>query len=97
LPNPTSLYDPKHGSSPNNAWPLIIHRLFCGWTYFLRLANASYDDLSNARTPQNRDSYKSVEVGCVQLLFEPGAIRLNGFHTYLELRRDFQGCFAIAK
>jgi hypothetical protein len=60
-------------------------------------ANASYDDFSNARTPQNRDSNKSVEVGCVQLLFEPAAIRLNGFHTYLQLRCNFGRCFAIAK
>jgi hypothetical protein len=60
-------------------------------------AKASHHDFSNARTPQNRDSYGSVEVGCVQLFFEPTVIRLNGFYAYLELRRDFRGCFAIAK
>ncbi|HWX16799.1 MAG TPA: hypothetical protein VNY07_09455 [Chthoniobacterales bacterium] len=62
-----------------------------------RGTNPCYHDFSNARTPQNRDSYESVEVGCFELLFEPAAIRLNGFHTYLELRRYFEGCFAIAE
>jgi hypothetical protein len=56
-----------------------------------------YGDFSNARARQNRDSYESVAVGRIHLLLEPGAIRLIGFHTYLELRRDFQSCFAIAK
>jgi hypothetical protein len=42
-------------------------------------ANTSHDDFSNTRTPQNRDSYESAEVRCVQFLFEPGAILLNGF------------------
>jgi hypothetical protein len=60
-------------------------------------ATRSHDDFSNARTPQNRDSDESAAVRCAQLLFEPVAIRVNGFHTYLELRRDFQSCFAIAK
>jgi hypothetical protein len=73
----------------------MVAVLDSAWRSFL--ANASYNDFSNARTRQNRDSYESVEVGCVQLLFEPTAIRLNGFHAYLQLRRDFQGCFAIAK
>ena len=31
----------------------------------LFLANASYDDLSNTRTPQNRDSYELVELRVV--------------------------------
>jgi hypothetical protein len=60
-------------------------------------ANASYDDFSNARTPQNRDSYQSVAVGCAQLSFEPGAILLNGFHGNLQLLSNFRGRFAIAK
>jgi hypothetical protein len=60
-------------------------------------ANGAHDDFSNARTPQNRDSYESVAVGCAQFFLEPAAIRLNGLYTYLELRRYFQGCFAIAK
>jgi len=42
-------------------------------------ANLFNDNFSNARTPQNRDSYGSAEFGRVELLFEPAAIRLNGF------------------
>jgi hypothetical protein len=43
----------------------------------------SHDDFSNTRTPQNRDSHESAEVRCVQFLFEPGAILLNGFYRNL--------------
>jgi hypothetical protein len=43
----------------------------------------SHDDFSNTRTPQNRDSHESAEVRCVQFLFEPEAIRLNGFERNL--------------
>src|SRR3981081_3598889 len=57
----------------------------CGARIRWRLfpANASYDDFSNTGTPQNRDSYETVAVGCAQLLFEPVAIRLNSFHPLL--------------
>ena len=60
-------------------------------------ANTSYDDFSNTGTPQNRDSYESVAVGCVQLLLELGAILLDCFYTYLQLRGDLRGCFAVTK
>jgi len=46
-------------------------------------ANTSQGDFSNTRTPQNRDSHESAEVRCVQFLFEPGAILLNGFERNL--------------
>jgi hypothetical protein len=57
----------------------------------------SHHDLSNARTPQNCDSYELANVGGPHLLFKPGAIFLDCFYTYLQLRGDFRGCFAITK
>jgi hypothetical protein len=60
-------------------------------------ANRFHYNFSNACTPQNRDSHESAAVGCAQLLFEPVAIRLNGFHTYLQLCSNFRGCFAVTK
>ncbi len=40
-------------------------------------------NIDDARTPQNRDSQELIEVGYAQLLFEPVAIRLNGFQADL--------------
>jgi hypothetical protein len=62
-------------SRKNNFFPALFHKS--------PRAEASYDDFSNASTPQNRDSYESAAVGRSQLLFEPVAIRLKGFQRNL--------------
>ena len=38
-----------------------------------------------------------LPVGCSQLLLEPPAILLNGFHGNLQLLRNFRSRFAVAK
>jgi len=55
------------------------------------------DDFSTTRMPQDRNLYEPAELGFVQLLFEPGAMLLNGSQGNLEFRSDFRGCFAITK
>jgi hypothetical protein len=76
--------------TPRSNQPL---ELIAGWRLFL--ANASDDDFSNVRTPQNRDSYELIELGCIQLSFEPGAILVNSFQGNLQLRSNLRGRFAI--